>query len=92
MTPNSSIDATVTTNNGSNHINASSVISADSSVASSVSLDEEDESPAKVKKKDDNHVSSAWLYSFKIHTDLSIFLCAEYQKGDLRRTKRLILQ
>lgn len=59
VTPNSSsIDATVTTNNnGSSHINASSVISADSSVASSVSLDEEDESPAKVKKKDDNHVN-----------------------------------
>lgn len=43
--------------NAASNINSSNIISADSSVASSVSLDEEDESPVKVKKKDDVHVS-----------------------------------
>lgn len=42
--------------NATSNINSSNIISADSSVASSVSLDEEDESPVKVKKKDDVHV------------------------------------
>lgn len=101
VTPNSSIDATVTTNNnGSSHINASNVISADSSVASSVSMDEEDESPAKVKKKDDNHVKYSHIiplgYLF-IEWFLKYFFSVssrrvEYQKRDLRWTKRLILQ
>lgn len=59
-TPNSSsLDLGTPTNNGvvSNGINATSIISADSSVASSVSLDDDDEAPSKVKKKDENHVS-----------------------------------
>lgn len=57
VTPNSTLDANITTNNnGSSNINASNVTSADSSVASSISLDDEDESPAKVKKED-NHVN-----------------------------------
>uniref|UniRef100_A0A6P4FFQ7 Homeotic protein proboscipedia-like n=1 Tax=Drosophila rhopaloa TaxID=1041015 RepID=A0A6P4FFQ7_DRORH len=43
---------------GSTTVSASNVISADSSVASSVSLDEdiEDSSPIKVKKKDEGQV------------------------------------
>lgn len=40
------------------------VISADSSVASSISLDEDDESPTKVKKKDENHVNILTKNSF----------------------------
>ncbi|XP_055700050.1 homeotic protein proboscipedia isoform X2 [Phlebotomus papatasi] len=58
-TPNSSsLDLGTPTNNGvvSNGINATSIISADSSVASSVSLDDDDEAPSKVKKKDENHI------------------------------------
>ncbi|XP_055679677.1 homeotic protein proboscipedia isoform X2 [Lutzomyia longipalpis] len=58
-TPNSSsLDLGTPTNNGvvTNGINATSIISADSSVASSVSLDDDDEAPSKVKKKDENHV------------------------------------
>lgn len=64
-TPNSTLDTTITTNNNSNsiaNINSSTIISADSSVASSVSLDEDEESPAKVKKKDDTHVSGIVLF------------------------------
>ncbi|XP_037052151.1 homeotic protein proboscipedia isoform X4 [Bradysia coprophila] len=50
VTPNSTLDTTITTNtNGITNIN---IISADSSVASSVSLDEEEESPTKTKKKE----------------------------------------
>lgn len=50
VTPNSTLDTTISTNtNGITNIN---IISADSSVASSVSLDEEEESPTKIKKKD----------------------------------------
>ncbi|GAB0097741.1 hypothetical protein DMENIID0001_134070 [Sergentomyia squamirostris] len=58
-TPNSSsLDLGTPTNNGvvSNGINATSIISADSSVASSVSLDDDDEAPSKVKKKEENHI------------------------------------
>lgn len=78
-------------------MNASSGISADSSVASSVSLDEEDESPAKVKKKDDNHVniqSHSLAFFGCCEKKLLFFLSCrtEYQKRDLRWTKRLILQ
>lgn len=78
-------------------MNATSGISADSSVASSVSLDEEDESPAKVKKKDDNHVNSQSSLAFTECCEKMCFFfllsrCAEYKKGNLRRTKRLILQ
>lgn len=64
-TPNSTLETTITTNNNSNsiaNINSSTIISADSSVASSVSLDEDEESPAKVKKKDDAHVSRMVLF------------------------------
>lgn len=59
VTPNSSLDTPISSNNnsGSNHIKGSTIISADSSVASSISLDEEEESPTKVKKKDEHHVS-----------------------------------
>lgn len=39
-------------------MNTSNVTSTDSSVASSVSLEDEDETPSKVKKKDDNHVNN----------------------------------
>lgn len=57
VTPNSTLDANITTNNnGTSNLNTSNVTSADSSVASSISLDDEDESP-KVKKKDENHVN-----------------------------------
>lgn len=78
-------------------MNATSRISADSSVASSVSLDEEDESPAKVKKKDDNHVSFriSLLHSWNVVKKMCyrcVSRCAEHQKGNLRWTKRLILQ
>jgi hypothetical protein len=54
LTPNSTIDM-----GASPALNASSsnVISADSSVASSGSMEEEDEIPTKIKKKDDGHVS-----------------------------------
>lgn len=63
VTPNSSLDTPISSNNnsGSNHIKGSTMISADSSVASSVSLDEEDESPSKVKKKDESHVNKILL-------------------------------
>lgn len=63
VTPNSSLDTPISSNNnsGSNHIKGSTIISADSSVASSISLDEEEESPTKVKKKDEHHVSSFYL-------------------------------
>lgn len=53
-TPNSTIELG-TPPNPSNGL-TTSIISADSSVASSVSLEEEDDSPAtKIKKKDENH-------------------------------------
>ncbi|KAH8381652.1 hypothetical protein KR093_010280 [Drosophila rubida] len=57
LTPNSSLETGISSNlMGSTTVSASNVISADSSVASSVSLDEDiDESPIKVKKKDDSH-------------------------------------
>jgi len=57
VTPNSSLETGISSNLlGSTTVSASNVISADSSVASSVSLDEDlDESPIKVKKKDDSH-------------------------------------
>ncbi|XP_034487262.1 homeotic protein proboscipedia isoform X4 [Drosophila innubila] len=57
LTPNSSLETGISSNLlGSTTVSASNVISADSSVASSVSLDEDiEESPIKVKKKDDSH-------------------------------------
>ncbi|KAH8417227.1 hypothetical protein KR222_006835 [Zaprionus bogoriensis] len=57
LTPNSSLETGISSNLlGSTTVSASNVISADSSVASSVSLDEDlDESPIKVKKKDEAH-------------------------------------
>jgi len=57
VTPNSSLETGISSNLlGSTTVSASNVISADSSVASSVSLDEDiEESPIKVKKKDDSH-------------------------------------
>ena len=45
-----------TNNNGNGTAGITNVISADSSVASSVSLEEEEETPTKVKKKDEIHV------------------------------------
>ncbi|CAD7084138.1 unnamed protein product [Hermetia illucens] len=57
-TPNSTLESGISTNNpGSSSVSGSNVISADSSVASSVSIEDDEESPAKVKKKDENHVS-----------------------------------
>ncbi|XP_026850488.1 homeotic protein proboscipedia isoform X2 [Drosophila persimilis] len=59
LTPNSSLETGISSNLlGSTTVSASNVISADSSVASSVSLDEdiEESSPIKVKKKDENQV------------------------------------
>ncbi|XP_044252199.1 homeotic protein proboscipedia isoform X1 [Drosophila takahashii] len=59
LTPNSSLETGISSNlMGSTTVSASNVISADSSVASSVSLDEdiEESSPIKVKKKDDGQV------------------------------------
>ncbi|KAH8347348.1 hypothetical protein KR059_009571 [Drosophila kikkawai] len=59
LTPNSSLETGISSNLlGSTTVSASNVISADSSVASSVSLDEdiEESSPIKVKKKDDGQV------------------------------------
>lgn len=45
---------------GNATIHSSTMISADSSVASSISMDDEEESPVKVKKKkDESHVS--WI-------------------------------
>ncbi|KAL5283808.1 HOXA2 family protein [Megaselia abdita] len=55
-TPNSTLDSNISTNNLNNVVSASNIISADSSVASSISLDDEDESPIKVKKKDEKNV------------------------------------
>ncbi|XP_037912774.1 homeotic protein proboscipedia isoform X2 [Hermetia illucens] len=56
-TPNSTLESGISTNNpGSSSVSGSNVISADSSVASSVSIEDDEESPAKVKKKDENHV------------------------------------
>ncbi|XP_017130902.1 homeotic protein proboscipedia isoform X2 [Drosophila elegans] len=59
LTPNSSLETGISSNLlGSTTVSASNVISADSSVASSVSLDEdiEESSPIKVKKKDEGQV------------------------------------
>lgn len=58
MTPNSSLETGISSNLlGSTTVSASNVISADSSVASSVSLDEDiEESPIKVKKKEEGQV------------------------------------
>ncbi|KAI8045884.1 hypothetical protein M5D96_002073, partial [Drosophila gunungcola] len=59
LTPNSSLETGISSNlMGSTTVSASNVISADSSVASSVSLDEdiEESSPIKVKKKDEGQV------------------------------------
>ncbi|CAD6994853.1 unnamed protein product [Ceratitis capitata] len=58
LTPNSTLESGISSNLlGSSTVSASNMISADSSVASSVSLDEDmDDSPAKVKKKDDNQI------------------------------------
>ncbi|XP_068154347.1 homeotic protein proboscipedia isoform X2 [Drosophila tropicalis] len=59
LTPNSSLETGISSNLlGSTTVSASNVISADSSVASSVSLDDdiEESSPIKVKKKDESQV------------------------------------
>jgi len=72
VTPNSSLETGISSNlMGSTTVSASNVISADSSVASSVSLDEdiEESSPIKVKKKDDGQVSqSSIVMEFLIKT------------------------
>ncbi|XP_049304111.1 homeotic protein proboscipedia isoform X2 [Bactrocera dorsalis] len=58
LTPNSTLESGISSNLlGSSTVSASNMISADSSVASSVSLDEDiDDSPIKVKKKDDSQI------------------------------------
>ncbi|KAH8335975.1 hypothetical protein KR074_002564 [Drosophila pseudoananassae] len=58
LTPNSSLETGISSNLlGSTTVSASNVISADSSVASSVSLDEDiEESPIKVKKKEEGQI------------------------------------
>ncbi|XP_053970101.1 homeotic protein proboscipedia isoform X2 [Anastrepha ludens] len=58
LTPNSTLESGISSNLlGSSTVSASNLISADSSVASSVSFEEDlDESPIKVKKKDDSQV------------------------------------
>jgi hypothetical protein len=53
-TPNSTIELG-TPPNPTNGLTNTNIISADSSVASSVSLDEEEETPTKIKKKEDSH-------------------------------------
>lgn len=68
VTPNSSLETGISSNLlGSTTVSASNVISADSSVASSVSLDEDiEESPIKVKKKDETHSQVRECYNFYI--------------------------
>lgn len=53
-TPNSSLDLGTPPNTSG--LNTTSIISADSSVASS--MDDEEDTPVKIKKKDENHVSN----------------------------------
>lgn len=62
-TPNSTLDSSISTNNMNNVVSASNIISADSSVASSISLDDEDESPIKVKKKEEKNVSNHRIFN-----------------------------
>lgn len=76
-TPNSSIELAAVPN-------GPGVISnADSSVASTVSLEEEEESPVKIKKKEENHSRKvSWL----IYSQVLLFKCgfleSSGQKGD----------
>lgn len=53
-TPNSTIDLG-TTQNTQNLMNSTSISNADSSIPSTGSLDEEEETPVKIKKKDETH-------------------------------------
>lgn len=83
MTPNSSLDTPIPGNNnknngGANHVKGSTVISADSSVASSISLDDDEENPSKVKKKDESHVSCS---KFNIRHCLTfVIVCIHWEK------------
>ncbi|XP_058984629.1 homeotic protein proboscipedia isoform X2 [Musca domestica] len=58
LTPNSTLESGISSNLlGSTTVSASNMVSADSSVASSGSLDDDlEEAPIKVKKKDDQHI------------------------------------
>ncbi|XP_037944254.1 homeotic protein proboscipedia-like [Teleopsis dalmanni] len=58
LTPNSTLESGISSNLlGSTTTTTANVISADSSVASSISLDDDiEDSPIKVKKKDDSHI------------------------------------
>lgn len=53
-TPNSTIELGAV-QNAAGVMNSTSISNADSSVASTVSLEEEEESPVKIKKKDEVH-------------------------------------
>uniref|UniRef100_A0A182PST7 Homeobox domain-containing protein n=1 Tax=Anopheles epiroticus TaxID=199890 RepID=A0A182PST7_9DIPT len=55
MTPNSTVDITTPAGGGGSSSGGTNAVSADSSVASTDSIDEEDEIHAKVKKKTDGH-------------------------------------
>lgn len=58
-TPNSSLDLGTPPNTSG--LNTTSIISADSSVASS--MDDEEDTPVKIKKKDESHVSFSIFYT-----------------------------
>lgn len=83
VTPNSSLETSISSNNnnnsnnGNNHLKGSTIISADSSVASSISLDDEDERPVKVKKKEEVRKIRE---NSGISPVLSHFICSAYSK------------
>ncbi|XP_075148256.1 homeobox proposcipedia isoform X2 [Haematobia irritans] len=65
LTPNSTLESGISSNLlGSTTVSASNMVSADSSVASSGSLDDDiEETPIKVKKKDDQHIKKESVVS-----------------------------
>uniref|UniRef100_A0A6E8VKF6 Homeobox domain-containing protein n=1 Tax=Anopheles coluzzii TaxID=1518534 RepID=A0A6E8VKF6_ANOCL len=86
MTPNSTIDISTPTGGGGSTSGGTNAVSADSSVASTDSIDEEDDVHAKVKKKSDVSICK-WR---KINTDEQytmnlLFFVSLHRTGDKER-------
>ena len=86
MTPNSTIDISTPTGGGGSTSGGTNAVSADSSVASTDSIDEEDDVHAKVKKKSDVSICK-WR---KFNTDEQytmnlLFFVSLHRTGDKER-------
>lgn len=73
-TPNSTIELSNAVANAASVMNSTSISNADSSVASTVSLEEEEESPVKIKKKDEIHSRKVRIITKLLRTILSFKL------------------